>query len=180
MTTFPRLKVRLPAALFPLAAVAFVLALTVGGCAIRLAPDYDQAIFEGLTKANEDAMKLFASVSSGPYSKRQPAYNSVIGELNAVQVQIRSRSEPVSPLSLVSVSTTAGKNIAENASQAPTSGSVDTLIKIMQTAQHDDSLGRLTRRTRITGTVSKRIDFLKESFAVQMAQALAYEKALQR
>ncbi len=153
---------------------AVVAAVFLGGCAVKLAPDYDKAIFDGLTKVNEDAMKLFASVSSAPFTKREDAYNSVIGELNAVQVQIKSRPTPTPPPLAVNILRARGDVAAQqqagDALVPPTGAAVDTLIKIMTTARNDDQRGRLAGR----------IDFIKEAFAVQMAQALAYEKALQR
>jgi hypothetical protein len=146
-------------------------------CAIKLAPDYDKAIFDGLTKANEDAMKLFASVKSNPseaYSHRANAYDSVIGELNAVQVQIKSRSVPTPPTPVLTVAgLLGGSNATQQVPQAldvPTASDVDTLVKIMQRARIDDKAGKLSRR----------IDLAQEAFAIQMAQALTYEKALQR
>lgn len=147
----------------------FVAALT-GGCAIKLAPDYDKAIFDGLSKANEDAMVLFASTNSGPYSKRDSGYDTVIGELNAIQVQIKARGAPAPPLLLFQVTPGADKKSVSDALAPPTSGDVDNLLRIVNSARRADQSGR----------IKGRIDFLVEAFAVQMAQALAYEKALQR
>ncbi len=167
-----RWKVRTGARIALLAVYFVALVFAATGCAVKLAPDYDKAIFDGLTKANEDAMKLFASVGSAPYTERQVAYNSVIGELNAVQVQIKSRSTPTSSAFFLSPQAATSRTSAtqQNVLEAPTSADVDTLIKIMETARRNDQDGRLPRR----------IDFIKESFAIQMAQALTYEKALQR
>lgn len=158
-------------ALFTIIVIVFANTL-VGGCAIKLAPSFDQAIFDGLTKANVDAMKLFASTSSGAYEKRAKAYDDVIGELNAVQVQIAARATPTPPAFLLWVAAPAGNKAKANASEAlvpPTAADVDTLVKIMTRAKLDDRKGRLRGR----------VDFLKEAFAIQMAQALTYEKALQ-
>lgn len=145
-----------------------------GGCAVKLAPDYDKAIFDGLTKANQDAMVLFASAQSGPYSKRAAAYDTTIGELAAVQVQIKARATPTPPPLLTGFAVAVGDKSAgqqiSDALEAPTAGDVVTLIRIMNAAKRDDENGRLKRR----------LDFHVEAFAIQMAQALAYEKALQR
>jgi hypothetical protein len=151
-------------------------AVLLGGCAMKLAPDYDKAIFDGLTKANEDAMKLFASVPTAPFSKREDGYNSVIGELNAVLVQIKARPMPTPPRFAVSFLSFFGdRNAPQQAGDPlapPTVGAVNTLIKIMTTARNDDLRGRLANRDALA--------FVKDAFATQMAQALVYEKALQR
>jgi hypothetical protein len=153
------------------AILAIFAATAVGGCAVKLAPDYDKAVIDGLTKANEDAMILFASVTTGPYSKRDAAYDTVIGELNAVQVQIKARGTPAPPSVLFRVAAPAvDKKTLSDALEAPTSGDVDTLLRIVNAARRDDQNGR----------IKGRIDFIIEAFAIQMAQALTYEKALQR
>jgi hypothetical protein len=62
--------------------VAFVLVALLSGCAVKLAPNYDRILVDGLAKANEDAMILFASASSstpGTFDKRENVYNGLIG-----------------------------------------------------------------------------------------------------
>jgi hypothetical protein len=153
--------------------IIFAGALT-GGCAVKLAPDYDKAIFDGLTAANQNAMVLFASAESGPYSKREAAYDETIGQLAAVQVQIKARGTPAPPPLLSRIADAVDKKTAaekiSDALEAPTAGDVVTLIRIMNQARRDDQNARLKRR----------LDFHVEAFSIQMAQALAYEKALQR
>jgi len=90
------------------ALVVVVFAATlVGSCAVKLALDYDKAIFNGLTKINEDAMTLFASVSSGApkrtYPNRKAAYDGLIGKLNAVRIQIDARLAPNPPLFITAI-----------------------------------------------------------------------------
>lgn len=149
----------------------------LGGCAVKLAPDYDKAIFDGLTKINEDAMKLFASAQSGAasFGTRERAYVAVLGELDAVQVQVASRGTPTPPALLTRLLTTIGdqeaKELVNQALIPPTAGSIVSLRNIMANTQRTDRNGRLSRA---------RADFFKEAFATQMAQALTYEKALQR
>jgi len=158
-----------------LAVVVVIFAgIGLGSCAVKLAPEFDQAIFDGLSKANEEAMKLFASAGSGPFSKRAKAYDDVIGELNAVQVQVSARGAPPPPSVLVEIAGVlgdkkAGQKLAAIA-KPPTSADIDNLIRIMNAAKADDKLGLLARN----------LDFYKPAFSLQMAQALAYEKILQR
>jgi hypothetical protein len=147
----------------------------LSGCAVKLAPDYDKTILEGLDRANQDAMRLFASASSGSFSTREGAYVSVLGELDAVQVQVASRGTPTPPALLTKLVTTIGddeaKELVNQALIPPTAGSIASLRNIVVNAQQTDRGGKLSRA---------RMEFFKEAFAIQMAQALAYEKALQR
>ena len=81
-----------------------VLALACGpmlsGCAIRLAPDYDRSIVDGLETSSEEAMTLFASVSEGvtssSFSKREPTYNGLLGKLDALRLTAAARPSPQS------------------------------------------------------------------------------------
>jgi hypothetical protein len=81
-------------------AVAFLSAaiLLLAGCAVQLAPSYDTSIIDGLTSANEQAMTLFASVSSGtegsPFSDREKTYNELIGKFGALRLQALARPTP--------------------------------------------------------------------------------------
>ena len=153
-----------------------------GGCAIKLAPAFDKSIFDGLTEANVDAMKIFASATSGPFSKRAKAYDDVIGELNAVQVQINARGTPPTPPLLLQLTAAVGDAEAERhlaaLSKPPTSADIDNLIEIITETKRADSKGILLRQSRVTHKT--RLALFKGAFSVQMAQALTYEKALQR
>jgi len=72
--------------------------LLMAGCAVQLAPSYDTTIIDGLTGANEQAMTLFASVSSGtegsPFSDREKTYDELIGKFGALRVQALARPTP--------------------------------------------------------------------------------------
>ncbi|MCP4318202.1 MAG: hypothetical protein GY789_19860, partial [Hyphomicrobiales bacterium] len=76
--------------------------MVLSGCAIKLAPDYDKSIIDGLTKANEQTLILFATVSSGvssaTYAKREEAYNTQIGMFEAIAIQIKARPVPRSQI----------------------------------------------------------------------------------
>ncbi len=78
---------------FTLLSVALLL-----GCQATLAPAYDQAIFEGVTKNSELAMQFFAEVEGGTESDfffvREPTYNKLIGAFESLKIQARSRPIP--------------------------------------------------------------------------------------
>ncbi|HLZ66295.1 MAG TPA: hypothetical protein VKQ29_08695 [Aliidongia sp.] len=67
-------------------------------CTTQLAPAYDQAISDGLIAANKDVQTLFATIGPGvgkeTYPARADAYNNVIGELNALEIQAKARPIP--------------------------------------------------------------------------------------
>ena len=79
---------------------AFVLLLLslASGCATQLAPQYDAALFKGVTDLNVELMSLFASVSAGTDSascnERLPTYNALIGKAEALALQSEARPVP--------------------------------------------------------------------------------------
>lgn len=72
--------------------------LIFSSCQVTLAPAYDQAIFEGVTKNSELAMQFFAQVESGTeresFYLREPIYNNLIGAFESLKIQARSRPIP--------------------------------------------------------------------------------------
>jgi hypothetical protein len=164
-------------------ALGFI-AVFQAGCAIRLGPDYDKAIFDGLTKINEDAMTLFASVASGAskntYPKRQPVYDGLIGKLDAVRVQIDARLSPSPPLLLTTMlsqntnatpPTSDAKSRTPAVPEVPSLGSVNTMIRTITSMRDQDSKWGLT---------SNLVSGFKLRFEPSIEQALVYEKALNR
>jgi hypothetical protein len=151
--------------------------LAGSGCTIRLAPDYDRAIVDGLSTANEEAMTLFASASSGlgarPFSTREASYNSVIGKVEAVRVQVDSRPAPPSLGSQLMLPTGRANSDDDNA-ETPASPTGQALAGIAATLTYmrdTDRRGKLEK---------KNVPGFKNSFEIRMARALTYEKALQR
>jgi hypothetical protein len=67
-------------------------------CTTKLAPNYDKAIVDGLTSTNVKLMELFAETSSGTtpgtFDQREKSYNSLIGNLDALTIQAKSRPIP--------------------------------------------------------------------------------------
>lgn len=138
--------------------------LLVAGCAIKLAPDYDASIVQGLQKANEEAMVLFAGVSGGTvpatFAKRADAYASVIGKLDALKVAAGARLDP-SPPSFRS-STQTG---------APTPQVVEEASGV---------LSKMRERDQSHGLSPMLVVGFRNAFAQSMQQALIYERALER
>jgi hypothetical protein len=129
----------------------------VAGCAIRLAPDFDPTILEGLTRANEQALVLYASVSSGApketFAAREESYNKVLGAYDSVRLQAKARPFPRPDL------------------PPPTEGIIDQIL---------GNLMRLRDTHRDTGLTPATVQILKSLYEPGVVQALTYERALER
>jgi hypothetical protein len=68
------------------------------GCSASLAPQYSQAIVDNLSNGTKESMQLLATVSAGTkssdFGSRESNYNSIIGTLDALKLQIQSRPSP--------------------------------------------------------------------------------------
>jgi hypothetical protein len=165
--------------LFAWVVAVLPLGLAVGGCAIKLAPDYDKTIIDGLTKSNEDAMTLFASVSKGTIKgtfakQRKDLYDKLIGKLDALRVQALARPTPrplfAQVLAIGPRPDTQPADI-DKLLVAPTPDLLAALIKILTAMRDADSGFGLRQRDVIR---------FKGEFEISMDQALTYEKALER
>ncbi|MEC5383156.1 hypothetical protein VSX64_20225 [Aurantimonas sp. C2-6-R+9] len=139
-------------------------AVTLGGCAIRLAPSHDASLVQGLEQTTEKTMGLFAEVADGAerdtYPDRAAAYNEIIGKAEALRLSALVR--PVPPPSFLSKSDT-GSSVTP-----------EILIEVIKTVR------TMQRTDRTLGLRSSLVQGFKQSFETSMAQALFYEKALQR
>ncbi|MFK8253136.1 hypothetical protein [Ancylobacter terrae] len=148
-----------------LVAVALLAALGLGGCAVRLAPDYDAALVTGIQKANEEAMVLFAGVGAGTkpatFPKRADAYANVIGKLDALRVSALARLAPSAPGFLGS-----GK-----LPDAPTPQVLEEASTVMIKMRDTDAARGLSPML---------VGGFREAFGLSIQQALVYERALQR
>ena len=148
------------------------------GCAIRLAPSYDAVIVAGLTKANEQAMTLFAGVStgaiSGNFAQREPLYNETIGTLDATRLLAEARPNPPTvKAQLLKVKRTerdAGST-KDELLISPSPDILESLVEAITQMREADRRGSLSANA-VVG--------VKQFFEVGMDQVLTYEKALQR
>lgn len=78
--------------------VAIVAAVSLAGCAIQLAPDYDAQLLDGLTEANKEALVLFAKVEAGSaqgeFAKLSDEYANVIASFEALGQRADARQNP--------------------------------------------------------------------------------------
>jgi hypothetical protein len=160
--------------------IAFLaVALVLAGCGIRLAPNYDRDIIDGLARTNEDALTLFASVANGAppgsYPRRVDAYNALQGKLESVGAMVKARGTPQPPATGVALLGVVGvQNAQQQADQymQPSTGpNIEAMIRIVNLMRNDDSRGKLSALSVMT---------LKNNFSAEMNQALTYEKFLNR
>ena len=75
------------------------LALLLAGCMVQLAPRYDASLYNGITRVNPRIMELFATVAAGSeassFAEREPAYNSIIGTVDALALQFGDETQAV-------------------------------------------------------------------------------------
>jgi hypothetical protein len=157
------------------------LTIAVSGCALRLAPNYDKDIFDGLSKANELAMTQFAAVTPGThFADREKGYIAVIGKLDSVRLEAEARPNPKIP----AVADKIAKSIAasvdlqsndltqaeiDDLAGAPTPELAKEMIAGFQLMRDTDRIGKLS------APVAARF---KSEFEIYMFIALNYEKAL--
>lgn len=72
--------------------------LFFSSCQVTLAPAYDQAIVDTVTKSSELAMRFFAEVEGGTQTEffvnREATYNQLIGVFESLKIQSRARPIP--------------------------------------------------------------------------------------
>jgi hypothetical protein len=161
----------------PLFSVVF---LMVASCTAQLAPAYDQAIVGGLASANQDTQTLFASLGTGvgkeTYGTRGDSYTHIIGELNALEIQAKSR--PIPPTdSLLD----ANKVLSANGIGQLTSDPQFTSFPSAR-AIHDASVTIATMRTadQNAGIRGDELKAFQNQASIYLTQAITYENFLKR
>jgi hypothetical protein len=155
----------------------FAALVLVAGCALRLAPNYDQTVIDGLTATNIEAMELFASTSGGvskeSYPARESKYNGLIGALDALRLQSSTRPVPRPVLAQVFSSGPKANFKLEDIVMldAPSTDSIKLMVNTFTKMRDTDKLQGLT---------AVEVSAFKGQFEISMDQALTYEKALQR
>ncbi len=155
----------------------FACVILLAACTVRLAPDFDRGILNGLIKANEQTLVHFAAVSagvtSGTFQKREATYNGLIGQFDAVRVQVLSRPTPRPMIAkLLGIGVSQGSRPDEiEILEAPTAQILETVIDTLTVMRDTDGDNGLTPR---------KVEGFKRSYETSIDQALTYEKALER
>ena len=161
--------------ILPALVAAGLLLLT--SCAARLAPVYDQALFDGLTRSSTQIMELFASVGSGTdpdrFSDREKSYNKAIGAVDALAIQSRSRPMPSAKRmeKAAQYLDARGIGIPEANGEPPSAAALDQVSAQLVKMKETD------REKGLSPTVVK---LFKNNVIISMDQALTYEAFLKR
>lgn len=153
------------------------LLLLLSACQVRLAPEFDRGILDGLVEANRQTMMLFAAVEGGGdpagFPQRDPQYQEAIGRFAALRIEAQARPQPSSPLA--DLFGLGGAEPPEAASivplETPTPAVLEQIVALLTQMRQTDRAGTLTE-TKVAG--------FKNSYETGIAQALVYEKALER
>jgi hypothetical protein len=148
--------------------------LSISGCAVRLVPDFDRTIVDGLSKANEQTQVFLASVQKGTkpsgFSARKTSYNSLIGQFEALRVQAAARPAPP-PLRGRVLARLNSTNFPDGQlPAAPTPAILAAIVSTLTVMRDGDEEFALT-----SGDVAR----FKTEYEISIGQALTYEKALE-
>jgi hypothetical protein len=154
--------------------------LLVASCTAQLAPAYDQAIVSGLASANQDVQTLFASLGTGvgkdTYDTRSASYTSIVGELNALEIQAKSRPIPGSD-SLTEANKVLSANGTGQLANDPQFTSFPSARAI-----HDASVMIATMREadKKAGIHGDELKAYQNQASIFLTQAITYENFLKR
>ncbi len=146
------------------------------GCATTLAPQYDKALVDGLTRYNTSVMEFFASVSGGTqkdtFDQRNEKYNNLVGGFDALEIQARARPIPRNKITDRINDVLEKRNISIlDESESPSAVAMgkisETLVKMRETDQ----------KQGITATEALAF---KNQVIIYLDQALTYENFLER
>lgn len=156
--------------------VTLLLALSLGGCAIRLVPSYDPALVEGLDRLNMRTLSLFGALDGGAsateFSRYEDEYAELIGGFEALAM--RAEARPVPQLAnrltrLGAVAELCGSDAAACVNSSPAA-----MAEIVVT------LARMRDLHRDRGLPEElRLGF-KRSYQISIHQAMTVETALSR
>lgn len=155
--------------------LAAILAL-LSACATQLAPLYDQVVADGLSKANIDAMALFAEAAGGTnrdsFQQRAAQYDRAIGEYDALAVQAAARPVPSNDMAEAIRKVVGARNTPGDPNQVIPS---TTAIKGLS-----DTLSKMKDVDRKQGVTAMEVMAFRGQALIYMDQALTYEAALKR
>ena len=159
---------------------ASLMLLLICGCTTQLAPAYDQAVSDGLVSANKDIQALFVAVGTSAtkdtYPMRAPAYDHIVAELQAVELQIKTRPIPNSGVlqqanTLLAKFGIGGISNDPNFSNYPSARSVADLVQTIQHMQISDET---------TGLPPTLVSAYENQATIYLTQAITYENFLKR
>ncbi|MEN0035639.1 MAG: hypothetical protein AAGC78_01170 [Cellvibrio sp.] len=159
-----------------LVGILIPLTLLLSACAARLAPSYDKAIADGLVASSQQLMTHFAATSAGTtassFAQRDATYSSLIGNLDALALQAKSRPSPK-----VSVSDKVNKYLAERGINLSDTGEVPSAAALEQISI---TLTKMRDVDKKQGVTAFEVAAFKGQVVIYLDQALTYENFLER
>jgi hypothetical protein len=156
-----------------------VLFFNLVGCAASLSPQYNQAIVDNLSSATKETMRILTVASGGTksndFSTREAGYNSAIGILEALKLQIQSRPSPKSK-----TLDTILKKVNERlkARGLPEVKDINPSLKAIE--QISANISKMKEVDKIQGVTKEEVDLFKGSSILFFDQALTYESFLNK
>lgn len=164
-----------------LSIVTFFSLLLVTGCTTQFSPAYDQAVLDNLNASNKDIQTLFAKIGTGvsmdTFKERKDAYDHIIGELNALVIQIKARPSPSGAIHITDVNKMlSGLGVSQVASD-PNITEVPSARSVRDEA---DSIEKMKSHDEKYGLGGGALSSYKTSANAYMTQAITYETFLKR
>lgn len=167
--------------------VVVLAAVFLAACTVRLAPEHEPAIVQGLTSLSSDTETLFAAVANGTRmadyeSKRKERYAALVGKARALLVLIDARPEP-KPAMLRWLGISRADDIKQDADQSqqfwqdlktldvPTDNQLEWFI---------EELGRMEQSDAATNLPKPAIRAFSIPIRRALKNAIVYEMALDR
>lgn len=170
--------IRLPNILF-----AFIVALTLSACTTQLAPAYDDALLQGLVKADEKALVLFSAVSNGSgkqeFREFSSRYDNLIGTFGSLQNQAKARATP--PLAKKLAEQMAKYEILKDVCGGDT-GDPGSCVNSSPSAMAEiiNTLSKMRETHESQGLKKDIVKLFKGSYDISINQAITVETALKR
>ncbi len=151
----------------------------LSGCAVRLAPQYNQTIIDDLSSASESVFQLMAEAAGGTkqvsYEKRNDSYNNVIGQLEALELEIEARPIPKNKTidKIIAKANTSlqnrGVTLLTAADTAPSATAVKHII---------ENITKMKETDQLQGLKTTEVAAFKSFVTLYLDQALTYESYL--
>lgn len=168
--------------------LTLVLAFSVAGCAVQLAPPYDKAVVEGLNTANTETMTLLASVDNGTnndddkrtFPAREEKYNALIGKLDALAILAGARPMPKNPVVEAISRLLAKRHEKASAGAEPLKDDDSTPPSAHAIRRISGTLAKMRDTDRKQGVTAYEAKAFKGQVEIYFDQAITYENFLQR
>lgn len=152
-------------------------------CAVRLAPKFDQAIVDNLSNATTDVFQLLATVEGGTsktdFGKREESYNTLIGKLEALELQINARPMPDNS-AVNKIVEKANSALKKRNTELPAITAINTAPSATSLASVIKSLAALKKTDKAEGLTQGFLDTQKNFIGLSLDQALTYERFLNK